>query len=322
MAYVPKLRRMDGRGIPTRHNEIRAFLVVRNEALRLAATLRHHREIGVDRFFVIDNGSTDGTLDLISSEPDVHLFSTTDSYAASDHGLAWTNALLDQFGTGHWALTIDADELFIYPNYETLPLPKFCDYLTRLGAQAVFCLLLDMYSDQPFGAGAYRPGGSMLEACPYFDATGYRAIRVKRPPFIEIYGGVRERMFRSLADQGYLPPTVSKVPLIRWQPGLHYTIGTHCFAPPLLISDIQAVLLHFKFLHDFPDRARIEAQREEHFDGAREYKAYNSLFADSAPATFVNEASTRFESSAQLLRLGLMRTSEPYEAYCRSTPTR
>jgi hypothetical protein len=52
--------------------------VVRNEALRLPATLRHHCAIGVQRFFVLDNGSTDGTLDLLANEPDVDVFATAD----------------------------------------------------------------------------------------------------------------------------------------------------------------------------------------------------------------------------------------------------
>ena len=179
-----------------------------------------------------------------------------------------------------------------------------------------------MYSDEPFGAAPYRAGASMLDACPYFDAKGYRAIRVNRAPFIEIYGGVRERVFRDLADQGYLPPTVSKVPLVRWRKGLQYTIGTHCLAPPVLMSDIQAALLHFKFLHDFPERARVEAERGEHFDGAREYKAYHSLLEKTAPHTFMSDVTARFESSAQLLKLGLMRASDAYEAFCKANALR
>ncbi len=58
-------------------------MTVRNEALRLPSTLRQHRALGVNRFFVVDNGSTDGTLDLLAGEPDVHVFTTADSYAGS-----------------------------------------------------------------------------------------------------------------------------------------------------------------------------------------------------------------------------------------------
>src|SRR5262249_45936956 len=113
-----RLTRIDERPIPADPAEIRAFLVVRNEAQRLPAVLQHHRKFGVSRFFVIDNDSTDDTVGFLGTQPDVHLFSTCQSYAASNYGLAWVNALLDQYGSGHWTLTIDADELLIYPHYE------------------------------------------------------------------------------------------------------------------------------------------------------------------------------------------------------------
>eukprot|EP01031_Cornospumella_fuschlensis_P042141 gene42141-51456_t len=65
------------------------------EALRLPSTLDHHRRLGVDRFLVIDNGSVDGTVDYLTSQPDVHLFQTTESFAAANDGLHWGNAVRD-----------------------------------------------------------------------------------------------------------------------------------------------------------------------------------------------------------------------------------
>ena len=46
------INRLNSRPIPNNKEEIRAFLVIRNEALRLPSTLRHHRSLGVHRFFV------------------------------------------------------------------------------------------------------------------------------------------------------------------------------------------------------------------------------------------------------------------------------
>ena len=139
------MKRVDAREIPHGTNEIRGFLVVRNEKLRLPSTLRHHRSLGVRRFFALDNGSTDGTLDYLCGEPDVHVFSTNSSYAESNYGVAWTNELLNAFGNGHWTLTIDADEQFIFPHYEWIAFSQFCGFLDSIGAEAVPCLLLDMY---------------------------------------------------------------------------------------------------------------------------------------------------------------------------------
>src|SRR3954468_19959294 len=94
------LTRIDGRPIPDDRHEIRAFLVTWNDSLRLQSALAHYRQIGVDRFFVADCGSTDGTLDQLAAAPDVHAFAAT-----GDDSLGWLNTLLNAYGAGHWTLT-------------------------------------------------------------------------------------------------------------------------------------------------------------------------------------------------------------------------
>ncbi len=163
------MKRVDTREIPHGTNEIRSFLVVRNEKLRLPSTLRHHRSLGVRRFFALDNGSTDGTLDYLCGEPDVHVFSTNSSYAESNYGVAWTNELLNAFGNGHWTLTIDADEQFIFPHYDWITLPQFCDFLDSIGAEAIPSLLLDMYPGLAIRDATHDPTRPLLETCNYFD---------------------------------------------------------------------------------------------------------------------------------------------------------
>jgi hypothetical protein len=62
--------RIDTRPIPERQ-ELRAFLVVRDEIARLPDVFRHHRGLGIERFFVVDNGSSDGTLEFLQDQSDV-----------------------------------------------------------------------------------------------------------------------------------------------------------------------------------------------------------------------------------------------------------
>ena len=70
------MQQVDRRHIPIRRNEIRAFMCIRNEILRLPWILEYHRRIGIDRFFIVDNGSTDGSLDFLLAQDDVHCFYT------------------------------------------------------------------------------------------------------------------------------------------------------------------------------------------------------------------------------------------------------
>src|SRR5215213_1562410 len=151
-----ELTRIDGRPISDNLQEIRAFLITWNDSLRLESALKHHRQLGVHRFFVADCGSTDGTLDRLSAAPDVHVFSAT-----GDDSLVWLNTLLNTYGAGHWTLTLDTSEMFIYPHYEELELPLFCRYLNHVGARALPCLSLDMYAASPIADAVHRPGAPL-----------------------------------------------------------------------------------------------------------------------------------------------------------------
>src|SRR5260370_8136498 len=84
---VHTLLRIDDRPISDDRIEIRAFMTVRDEMLRLRQNLAHHRNIGVRRFLVVDNGSTDGSREFLLAQPDCHVFLTRNSYPHSPYGL-------------------------------------------------------------------------------------------------------------------------------------------------------------------------------------------------------------------------------------------
>jgi hypothetical protein len=171
---------------PIYHDAILCFLTVRNEVLRLPAVLDHHRQLGVNRFLVVDNGSVDGTADYLSQQPDVHLYTAEGSFSESRFGFDWLHPLLDEYGSGHWVLTIDADELFTYPSHEQINLQKLCRYLDGKGHEAMFAILLDMYSDRSIAETSYQAGNSLLDTCPYFDPGPYHVVRCMRFPTFEL----------------------------------------------------------------------------------------------------------------------------------------
>jgi Glycosyl transferase family 2 len=311
---VHTLIRTDTRAIGSDQNEIRAFLTVRNEMLRLPWTFEHYRNIGVSRFFVIDNGSTDGSKGFLLAQPDCHVFTTRNSYAESMYGVEWQNALLNEYGVNHWCLTVDADEWFIYPGYESQPLSTLATHLERSGAQGVFAFLLDMYGSGTIAESISEKQVSPLDASRYFDRNyawrrRFYIPRVQQPAFpqYDVIGGPRLRLLFPLLYRHYYllkamwqasyciylltkrtplpvalrpPPTLSKIPFVRWLPGTRYQ---HPHATtPIQLSNVTGLLLHFKFLPDFRARVADEMKRKEHWDGAREYARYWAKLKDNS----------------------------------------
>jgi hypothetical protein len=324
-------------------DEIRAFSTCRNERLRFPAFLQHYRRLGVNRFFVVDNGSSDGTIEYLLAQPDVHVFATVNRYREARSGTDWLHALLLEFGVGAWCLTVDVDELLVYPGSEDAPLHTLTEYLDRNGYEAFSCLLLDLYPGGPLRDCSYEPGGDLLAAAPYFDSGPYQRLPVDLCPGVLIRGGVRERVFypafrkRNLAAKIYAgmcyhaalrmpflreipwirasrrrePPCLTKVPLVRWNSQSAYVYSTHFVSQKVVAPDTGA-LLHFKFLQDFHSRAIDEAARAERYDGAFEYQRYVEKLNQSPAITFMDDASTRFDGTATLVRLGLIHETKAW----------
>ena len=108
---------------------ILAFSTVRNEIVRLPYFLDYYRQQGVQHFLFVDNNSGDGTRDYLAAQPDVSLWETGHSYKMSRFGMDWLTWLQIKYGHGHWCLTVDADEVLVYPHCDTRSLQQLTDWL-------------------------------------------------------------------------------------------------------------------------------------------------------------------------------------------------
>ncbi|RBI82680.1 glycosyltransferase family 2 protein [Rhodosalinus halophilus] len=293
-----------------RRGDILAFVTVRNEALRLPFFLEHHRRLGVDHFLFVDNESDDGTREWLAAQPDVSLWHTGESYKLSRFGMDWLTWLQIRHGHGHWCLTLDADEILIYPHHDTRPLPALTEWLERDGRESLGALMLDMYPKGPPGAQSYAAGEDPFDTLAWFDAGNYFIEKQAKLRNLWIRGGVRARMF--FADRPRRAPTLNKVPLVRWNRRYVYNTSTHQILPRRLNAVyaedggevLSGVLLHTKFLNTIVERSREEKDRREHFEVADSYRAYyDALIQD--PDLWCPD-STRFTGWRQLVALGLM----------------
>jgi Glycosyl transferase family 2 len=290
--------------------DILCLMTVRNEVLRLPFVLDHHRKLGVRHFLIVDNDSTDGSRDFLARQSDVSLWHTRSSYKASRFGMDWLTWLMLRYGHGHWCLTLDADEILIYPHWQTRSLLALTDWLDRQGQHALGALTVDLYPEGAVSSGTYQPGHDPVEVLRWFDAGNHQVKVQPRMQNLWIQGGARARAFFS--GDPRRAPTLNKIPLVRWNRRYAYVNSTHALLPPRLnrvyATDggmlTSGVLLHTKFLPGIVERSADEKARGEHFaDGAQHASYYDRLSADPV---LHSAASTRYTGWRQLEALGLL----------------
>lgn len=290
--------------------DILLFSTLRNERVRLPYFLRYYRDLGVDHFLFVDNDSTDGTREYLSRQPDVSVWGSSHSYKRSRFGVDWLTWLQWKYGHGHWTLTVDADEFFVFPFCDTRPMRALTDWLDASSIKAFSAMLLDMYPKGPIDAQPYHEGQNPFEIASWFDSGNYLISRNALYGNLWIQGGPRARMF--FTDKPERAPALNKIPLVKWDKDYAYVRSTHMLLPRGLnqVYDdwggekASGCLLHAKFLDTFTAKAQEEMQRRQHYADSHEYKSYKTGMTDQ-PDLWC-KWSEKYINWRQLEILGLM----------------
>jgi hypothetical protein len=253
-----ELRAVTDRTDLIKREDLLVFSTLRNERVRLPFFLNYYRNLGVNHFLIVDNGSDDGSREYLAEQPDVSLWTTRNSYKRSRFGVDWLNGLQMRYAHGHWTLVVDPDEFFVYPFCDTRPLRALTDWLDASSIKSFSAILLDMYPKGPFDAKPYREGQDPLEIAQFFDSGNYTINRNHHFGNLWVQGGPRARMF--FPDNPERAPALNKIPLVKWHRNYAYVSSTHMLLPRglNLVYDewggekASGCLLHAKFLDTFP----------------------------------------------------------------------
>jgi len=290
--------------------DLLAFSTLRNEKVRLPYFLEYYRNKGVGHFLMVDNGSDDGGREYLAQQPDVSLWTTTNSYRKSHFGVDWLNWLLRRYGHNHWTLTVDVDEFFVYPFCDTRPIPALTDWLDDSDIKSFAAMVLDMYPRGHFDTQPYSEGENPFEIAAWFDSGNYAISKNWQHNNLWIQGGPRARVF--FPNEPKLAPALNKTPLVKWNRNYTFTSSTHMLLPRGLNitydewggEKTSGILLHAKFLNTFADKAQEEQQRKQHYSNSAEYTAYYDSLAQR-PVLW-NQWSEKYINWRQLEILGLM----------------
>jgi glycosyltransferase involved in cell wall biosynthesis len=286
---------------PLKPGEIAVMCVLRNEAARLPLFFEHHRKLGIDRFFMIDNASSDGSAELLLNEPLADVFLAESSFFESHFGLHWYNAIARAYAQGNWVLMADADELFVYDGMASHDINALARRLESQGADRIYAPMIDLYTSGSIGSRKRSVAEIMASDC-WFDSAGYHVERY--PSGWILVGGPRERLFNT--ENRNQPHWVSKYPLFR------VTDATVLFHNHFLwpwdrqFRGPEAALLHLKILDDFIERCAISEQENEHAFDSNAYRIINRRLEELPELVAIDAQSRRYEGPSSLIENGLL----------------
>ncbi len=290
-------------------NELIVLCVVRNGALHVKSFLDHHLSLGVKHIVLLDNGSTDETVELARKCERVTILQTRRPYRRYE--TVMKRYLVRRFSKGRWSLTADIDELFDYPFSEVLDVGALLTYLNRNAYTAVLAQMLDLFSDTPLKDLRSAPSDSLKERHTYYDISN-----VERSPYpfdtpanaeIKMHsGGIRKAIFGT--ENG-----LTKAALICLSPGLIPFVGWHQTANAT-IADFTCVLLHYPFVSSFSEKVE-EAVRTDRYrvSAAEEYRKYWARLKEIPDLSLKQVTARRFESVNRLLDVGFLVVSAEYQ---------
>lgn len=274
---------------------------LRNEAAMLPAFLDHYRRLGVEGFLIADNGSDDGTLELLAQSPDVALFAVDTEYNRSEYGVAWQQALLSGFRVGQWSLMADADEFLTWSDDPAARLPDLLAGPAFAGADAARVLMLDMYPAGPLSAVTLSSGDPFAETG-WCEREPFRRVSTARGPFSDaetVTSALRHRLIQGSRPELFV---AQKVALLRYQPWMRLSAGLHYVAETQMAPH-DLLFAHFKYTAAFHRKVRAEVQRGQHFNDAEEYRKYLALLAEGQELIFDPETSVPWQDCAEVQRI-------------------
>ena len=262
------------------------FSRCRDEIGRLPSFLNHYRTLGVSHFFMVDNGSQDGSFEYLLDQSDCFVFRAETLFHESGAGARWINHLVDQYAASHWCVFADVDEHLVIPGIASLS-AAIADF-NKSGVEFLGAVTIDLFPESPTDL---RPSTSaehpLAKHC-YFD-NDYELLGNIDAPYIDIVGGVRRRLVP--ADSH---PQLAKTPLMNCGKGFRQLHNTHVCQPGKRARQTGA-MLHFKWATDAANRRLFPYH---------EIRQQRGLAVDGE--TLLGPASIKFESASQLANLGLL----------------
>jgi len=273
--------------------------------------IEHYRRLGAGRIVLLDNGSTDDSVERAMSYDGVAVLRCELPFRW--FRTAMRRYLVETYGDGGWVLLADVDELWDYPFSDRLMLPSFLEYLNEHSYTAVAAQMLDLFPPGPVN-GWPDAGPELVEAAKSFDLSDVRRQELpaaarrnqfagEAPPCFD--GGLRMRAFS--AD-----PLLTKFPLTRREAGRGPHVENAHFVSGASVADVTSVLLHYKFDKRFRERTDEAVRRKNYYGGSSEYRRYQQALVQQPALSLDGAAAEQYRGTEQLIEAGFLHAPARY----------
>jgi hypothetical protein len=298
-------------------DELAVLCLVRNGRPFVKTFVDHYLALGARHLFFLDNGSTDGTVELLLDYENVTVLRT--GLPFKEYQISMKQYLFERFGQGRWALFADIDELFDYPFSETVDLGSFLRYLTERSYTAVAAQMLDMFPEKPLSDVAVTGKDEPLkEVNEYYDISNVRVHNywdrrivcgtgnVLANDEIKVFWkGIQSTLF------GGVPP-LTKHPLVFSDGKAKPMDGSSHAVSDSYVADLTCVLYHYKFTDYLYEQIRSAVREENYMKDSRKHKKRLETLEQNATLQIKRDTARKFGSVGELIENGFLVVSGDY----------
>ena len=266
-----------------------AICVAKNDLTKMKGFINHHRKLGIHNFVILDNDSTDGSIEWLLEQNDVFLLQTKIPYTTNRRE-AWVNRIMAYFGDERWYYVADSDELLVYEDCENRGINELIRFFEAKGIVRARALMVDMYAKAKY----YKDGKieEYLNECIYFDSDTY--YESERHQLDLICGGPRERIFNQA-------PWLTKYPIFYLRKK-DLECKSHFLFPFAENKDTQCniILKHYKFQPGELNKYQQIVKAGNYFNGSKQYKAYLNVLEGTDDLDFFCKSTREYKDSFSL----------------------